>query len=110
VRGSRGNPAWFLVGPALGIIALFFIVPVAASFLLSLTDFDGRRRTLASFAGKPLVSQVRMPRRSRSYWSGVPFAESHATRPLVPRVSDFRRWVYLAELGFSARYDVLRKT
>jgi multiple sugar transport system permease protein len=40
VRRPRVNPAWWLVAPALGVIALFFVVPVAASFLLSLTDFD----------------------------------------------------------------------
>ena len=34
------DPAWLLVGPALAILALFFVVPVVASFLLSLTDFD----------------------------------------------------------------------
>jgi multiple sugar transport system permease protein len=41
VRGpSRFNPAYAFVGPALTLIAVFFLVPVAASFLLSLTDFD----------------------------------------------------------------------
>jgi multiple sugar transport system permease protein len=40
VRRPRVNPAWWLIGPALGVIALFFVAPVAASFLLSLTDFD----------------------------------------------------------------------
>ncbi|MEW5838823.1 MAG: sugar ABC transporter permease [Pseudomonadota bacterium] len=30
---------WFLA-PALGLIALFFLLPIAAAFLLSLTDFD----------------------------------------------------------------------
>src|SRR5262249_5417291 len=40
VRRPRVNPAWWLIGPALGVIAFFFVAPVAASFLLSLTDFD----------------------------------------------------------------------
>jgi multiple sugar transport system permease protein len=40
VRRPRVNPAWWLIGPALGVIAVFFVAPVAASFLLSLTDFD----------------------------------------------------------------------
>jgi multiple sugar transport system permease protein len=34
------GPAWLLVGPALLVIVLFFFLPVAASWLLSLTDFD----------------------------------------------------------------------
>ena len=34
------NPAYVFVAPALSLIAVFFLVPVAASFLLSLTDFD----------------------------------------------------------------------
>jgi len=37
---ARFNPAYALVGPALGLIAAFFFLPVAAAFLLSLTDFD----------------------------------------------------------------------
>ena len=32
--------AWFFVGPALGIIGLFFILPVIAALGLSLTDYD----------------------------------------------------------------------
>jgi multiple sugar transport system permease protein len=40
VRRARLAPAWMLVLPALAAIGLFFVVPVAASFLLSLTDFD----------------------------------------------------------------------
>ena len=32
--------AWTLLAPALGAIALFFAVPVAAGFVLSFTDFD----------------------------------------------------------------------
>jgi multiple sugar transport system permease protein len=31
---------WIFVAPALAIIGLFFVVPVAAGFVLSLTDFD----------------------------------------------------------------------
>jgi multiple sugar transport system permease protein len=37
---SRINPAFWFVAPALSVIAIFFVVPVAASVLLSLTDFD----------------------------------------------------------------------
>jgi multiple sugar transport system permease protein len=32
--------AWLLVGPALAILVLFFVVPVLAGAVLSLTDFD----------------------------------------------------------------------
>ena len=32
--------AWWFLAPALGLIAIFFFLPVAASFLLSVTDFD----------------------------------------------------------------------
>ncbi len=38
---SRRPPAaWWFLAPALAAIALFFLVPVLASLLLSLTDFD----------------------------------------------------------------------
>jgi len=32
--------AWVFVGPALGLIAVFFVLPVLSGLLLSLTDFD----------------------------------------------------------------------
>jgi multiple sugar transport system permease protein len=34
------GPAWAFVAPALTVIAVFFLMPVAAAFALSLTDFD----------------------------------------------------------------------
>jgi multiple sugar transport system permease protein len=34
------SPAWWFLAPALAAIAVFFFLPVAASVLLSLTDFD----------------------------------------------------------------------
>jgi multiple sugar transport system permease protein len=37
---SAGRAGWLFVAPALAIIGLFFVVPVAAGFVLSLTDFD----------------------------------------------------------------------
>ncbi len=37
---ARINPAFWFVAPALSVIVVFFVVPVAASVLLSLTDFD----------------------------------------------------------------------
>lgn len=36
----RLSAGWLFVLPALSLIAAFFMIPVAASFLLSLTDFD----------------------------------------------------------------------
>jgi multiple sugar transport system permease protein len=38
MRGERAG--WLFVAPALTIIGLFFFAPVAAAFVLSLTDFD----------------------------------------------------------------------
>ena len=35
-----GLAGWFFAGPALAVIAVFFVVPLAAAFALSLTDFD----------------------------------------------------------------------
>jgi multiple sugar transport system permease protein len=37
---EQGRAAWLFLAPALGLISLFFFLPVAASFLLSFTDFD----------------------------------------------------------------------
>ena len=31
---------WLFAGPALLVLGLFFVVPVASALLLSLTDFD----------------------------------------------------------------------
>ncbi len=36
----RMNPGWWFLAPALSLIAIFFFLPVAASVVLSLTDFD----------------------------------------------------------------------
>lgn len=38
--GEGTNAAWLFLAPALVLIGVFFFVPVAASLLLSLTDFD----------------------------------------------------------------------
>ncbi len=38
--GPRVAPGWAFVAPALALIAVFFVVPVVASVVLSLTDFD----------------------------------------------------------------------
>jgi multiple sugar transport system permease protein len=39
-RQSEARAAWLFLAPALGAIAVFFALPVAAGFVLSLTDFD----------------------------------------------------------------------
>jgi multiple sugar transport system permease protein len=40
-RGYRGpRSGWWFAGPAVAVIAVFFLLPIAASILLSLTDFD----------------------------------------------------------------------
>jgi len=40
MRPKRINPGLWFAAPALLVIAVFFVLPVAASLLLSLTDFD----------------------------------------------------------------------
>ncbi len=37
---GRSRAAWLFLAPALGLITVFFVLPVVASLLLSLTDFD----------------------------------------------------------------------
>ena len=37
---SEVRAAWMFVGPGLAVIFLFFLLPIAAALLLSLTDFD----------------------------------------------------------------------
>jgi multiple sugar transport system permease protein len=37
---SEVRAAWMFIGPGLAIIFLFFLLPIAAALLLSLTDFD----------------------------------------------------------------------
>ncbi len=39
-EGTVARAAWWFLAPALVLIGVFFFVPVAASFLLSITDFD----------------------------------------------------------------------
>jgi multiple sugar transport system permease protein len=38
--GESNRAAWFFIAPALALIGVFFFLPVAASLLLSVTDFD----------------------------------------------------------------------
>ena len=37
---EASNAAWFFLAPALVLIGVFFFLPVIASLLLSVTDFD----------------------------------------------------------------------
>lgn len=39
-EGAQARAAWYFLTPALVLIGLFFFLPVAASLLLSVTDFD----------------------------------------------------------------------
>ena len=40
IEARQARAGWLLAGPALGLIAVFFFVPVIAGLALSLTDFD----------------------------------------------------------------------
>jgi multiple sugar transport system permease protein len=40
IPSEANTAAWFFLAPALGLIFIFFFLPVAASLLLSVTDFD----------------------------------------------------------------------
>jgi len=40
IERRKARAAWLFLAPALGLIGLFFVLPVAAGLLLSLTDFD----------------------------------------------------------------------
>ena len=52
-RSMRKHPALWFLAPALSVIAVFFFVPVVASVLLSVTDFD--IYAIASFANLRFV-------------------------------------------------------
>jgi multiple sugar transport system permease protein len=39
-RSENNRAAWYFIAPALVLIAVFFLLPVVASLLLSFTDFD----------------------------------------------------------------------
>lgn len=40
MTGEHDRAAWLFLGPALVLLTVFFFIPVAASLLLSVTDFD----------------------------------------------------------------------
>ena len=37
---NKARAAWWFLAPALALLCLFFVLPVGAGLLLSLTDFD----------------------------------------------------------------------
>lgn len=37
---ARTTAAWIFLSPAIGVIGIFFVIPVVAAFILSFTDFD----------------------------------------------------------------------
>jgi multiple sugar transport system permease protein len=39
-RSENNRAGWYFIAPALVLISVFFLIPVAASLLLSITDFD----------------------------------------------------------------------
>jgi len=39
-QGERNTAAYIFLAPALVVIGIFFLLPIAASLILSLTDFD----------------------------------------------------------------------
>ena len=39
-RSENNTRAWWFLAPALALIGVFFFLPVGASLLLSITDFD----------------------------------------------------------------------
>lgn len=39
-NNTRTAAAWIFLSPALGVIGIFFVIPVLAAFILSFTDFD----------------------------------------------------------------------
>ena len=70
-EGAQARAAWVFLTPALALIGLFFFLPVAASLLLSITDFDiyaiGDTR-LARFVGvRNYVELFRNP----TFWTAV---------------------------------------
>jgi multiple sugar transport system substrate-binding protein len=69
-RGQARAGRWFLV-PALGLFGVFFVVPVVAGLLLSLTDFDlyaVAHPALARFVG---LHNYAVALRSPEFWQAV---------------------------------------
>ena len=68
-RSTRS--AWLFIGPAVVLIALFFLLPVVASFFLSITDFDlyaiGNPATVRFVALHNYVALLHNP----TFWQAV---------------------------------------
>lgn len=65
------SPAWWFLAPALSLIAVFFFLPIAASVVLSLTDFD--IYALASRANLRIVGHENYARLFREplFWTAL---------------------------------------
>ncbi len=63
---KRTRAAWLFLAPAIVLITVFFVIPVAAGLLLSLTDFD------LYAIGSPSVARFDSP-------------DARARQPLNPR-------------------------
>ena len=67
----QARTAWLFVAPSLSLFALFFVVPIVAGFLLSLTDFDiyaiGALEN-ARFAG---IDNYRWLLRNPEFWNAL---------------------------------------
>jgi multiple sugar transport system permease protein len=70
-EGAQSRAAWYFLAPALVLIGLFFFLPVGASLLLSVTDFDIYslgNASLARFVGwRNYVNLVHNP----TFWTAV---------------------------------------
>jgi multiple sugar transport system permease protein len=70
-EGAQTRAAWYFLAPALVLIGLFFFLPVGASLLLSVTDFDIYslgNASLARFVGwRNYVNLVHNP----TFWTAV---------------------------------------
>src|SRR5205814_8053773 len=70
-EGAQARAAWYFLAPALVLIGLFFFLPVGASLLLSVTDFDIYAlgdRSLARFVGfRNYANLVQNP----TFWTAI---------------------------------------
>jgi multiple sugar transport system permease protein len=71
IERREARAGWLFVAPALGLFGLFFVLPVLAGFLLSLTDFDlyaVGNPGLARFVG---LHNYEAALRSPEFWSAA---------------------------------------
>jgi len=70
-EGAQARAAWYFLAPALILIGLFFFLPVGASLLLSVTDFDIYalgNSSLARFVG---LSNYRNLVHNPTFWTAI---------------------------------------